>query len=139
MSLMACSSQDQERAKADARQASAKVQKGVKELGRNVDAAVKPDQEKASDKVSAGTDQVKEAMSKAGVKLDHAALLAKVKAKLASDAGLSTLTKVDVSVDGTEVTLSGSVSSEEQKKVVEKAASQVDGITRVNNALVIAP
>ena len=99
---------------------------------------MKPDSENASDKMSAAGDRVKDASSKAGVKLDQAALLAKVKTKLASDAGLATLTKVEVTTDGSVVMLSGEVSSAEQKKAVEKAAAQVDGVTKVVNNVVVA-
>lgn len=137
--LAACSSNDQEKAKAEARDAGARLKQDAKDLSRKVDAAVKPDRESASDKLSDGTTKLKVASSKAGVKLDQAALLAKVKTKLASDAGLSTLTRVEVRVEGSIVTLSGTVSSEEQKKAAELAASQVGGVTRVNNVLIVAP
>lgn len=150
MTLAACSSRDQEKAKAeirkdahqvaaDAKKAGAEIKQGAKELSRNVDAAVRPDSQKASDKMAGARDKVSDAASKASVKLDQAALLAKVRTNLASAAGLSTLTNVDVSLDGSVVTLSGTVSTQDQKKAAEQAVSQVDGVTRVHNRLVVTP
>jgi osmotically-inducible protein OsmY len=135
--LSACSSHNQEQAREDARKAGSEVKADAKELRQKVDAAVKPDSQSASDKMSEGVNKMEEAGSRAAVKLDRAALLAKVKTKLAADAGLDTLSKVDVSIKGNVVILSGSVSSEEQKKAAEQAASQVDGVARVNNSLVV--
>ena len=136
--LTACNSHNQEQARADAHKAGAEIKQDAKELRQKVDAAVKPDSRSASDKLSEGVNKMEKAGSEAGVKLDHAALLAKVKAKLASDAGLDTLSKVDVGVDGSVVILSGTVSSEDQKKAAEQAASQVPGVDQVRNSLVVA-
>ncbi len=146
----ACTSQDQAKAKEEvredakktseeAKQAGREIKEDAKELSQRVGAVVKPDSQSASEKLSNGADRLQAATSRAGVKLDHAALLAKVKAKLASDAGLATLTKVDVQVNGSEVTLSGSVATEAQKQAAELAASQVDGVARVHNSLIVQP
>jgi len=121
--LMACNPSDQEKAreqarkdgqeiKTEAQKAGDQITKDAKELSRQVDATVKP-------------------------QLDHAAMLSRVKAKLASDAGLNTLAKVNVDVNGTVVTLSGTVSNEYQRKAAEVAASQVDGVTQVQNRLAV--
>lgn len=150
LGIAGCSSQDQEKAKQEAREDARKTSEGARkagheakeearELSQRVDAVVKPDSQSASDKLSSGADQVKDAASRAGVKLDHAAIVAKVRAKLASDAGLATLTKVDVAVNGSVVTLSGTVATEEQKKAAEVAASHVDGVTQVRNSLTVQP
>ncbi len=123
---VACTSSDQRKAQEqareaghelsdDAKKAGHEIQKDAKELGRKVDSAVQPE------------------------KLDHASLLARVKSKLAADAGLSTLTNVSVAVNGSVVTLSGTVSSAEQKKAAELAAAQVDGVTRVRNHISVQP
>jgi osmotically-inducible protein OsmY len=146
--LVACNSSDKEKAKQQAREdvretteeakkAGRKIKEDAKELRRRVEATVQSDGESASDKMSHAEAKTKDAASHAGVKLDHAALLAKVKTKLASDAGLSTLTNIDVAVDGSVVTLSGTVANENQKKAAEIAASQVDGIIKVKNRLAL--
>jgi osmotically-inducible protein OsmY len=81
----------------------------------------------------------KDAASRVGINLDHAALITKIKSKLASEAGLDTLNSVDVSVEGSVVTLSGTVSTESQKQSAELAAAHVDGVTRVRNRLNVQP
>ncbi len=76
---------------------------------------------------------------KAGAKLDHAAMIAKVKAKLATDVGLSTVTGVDVDASGRVVTLRGTVSSEQQKQQAEQSVSQISGVTKVIDDLQVRP
>jgi osmotically-inducible protein OsmY len=137
--LAACSSHNQEQARDRTNKAEVKIKQDAQELRQKVDAAVQPDSRSASEKLSQGVNKMEQAGSQASVKLSHAALLAEVKAKLASDAGMSTLSKVDVKVEGDVVTLSGSVSSLEQKKAVEQAASQVVGVARVQNNLSVTP
>ncbi len=100
-------------------------------------AAVPPGNESASGRMADAEEKARDAASRAGVRLDHAAILARVKAKLASDAGLATLKTVDVTVTGTVVTLSGTVGNEYQKKAALIAASQVDGVTRVLDEIAI--
>lgn len=75
----------------------------------------------------------------AAQKLNRAALVAKVKAKLATDVGLSTVTSVDVDATGHVVTLRGTVSSPEQKRQAERVVAQLDGVTRVVNELQVSP
>jgi osmotically-inducible protein OsmY len=89
----------------------------------------------AEQKVARGTRELRVEADQAGVKLDHAAVIAKVKAKLASDVGLSTVTNVDVDTSGQVVTLRGMVDSVQQKQMAEHAAMQVSGVTRVVNDL----
>lgn len=137
--LAACTSTDKERAREDAKRAGSEIKADAKELSRGVQAAVQPDQESASDKMSHAVAEAKDDASKAGVHLDHAAMLAKVKSRLASDAGLSTITNVDVELAGSVVTLSGTVSNDAQKHAAEVAASQVDGVTSVQNHLSVQP
>lgn len=72
-------------------------------------------------------------------KLDRAALVAKVKAKLATDVGLSTVTSVDVDATGHVVTLRGTVKSSEQKRQAQHAIAQLNGVTRVDNELRVSP
>jgi osmotically-inducible protein OsmY len=121
--LIACNPSDQERAREQARKdgheiargaekASDEIKKDAEELSRQVDAKVQP-------------------------QLDHAAMLSKVKTKLATDAGLDTLANVNVDVNGSVVTLSGTVTNEYQKKAAGVAASKVDGVTQVDNHLTV--
>jgi len=64
-----------------------------------------------------------------------AALTTKVKTALASEAGLKTVTNIDVdSADGV-VTLKGKVASAELKKKAEAVAKKVDGVKSVKNQL----
>ncbi len=70
---------------------------------------------------------------KPAVKLDHAAIIAKVKAKLASDVGLSTVTGIDVDASGQVVTLRGTVARESRNSRPSKPSMQVNGVTRVVN------
>ena len=72
---------------------------------------------------------------RAAVKLDRAAIEAKIKAKLVNDVGLKTLAGVDVNSDGQTVTLRGTVSSEAQKEQAGQAAASVDGVSKVVNEL----
>jgi len=64
-----------------------------------------------------------------------AALTTKVKTALASDAGLRTMTSIDVdSADGV-VTLKGKVDSADAKKKAGEIATKVDGVKSVKNQL----
>jgi osmotically-inducible protein OsmY len=139
--LTSCTSSDREQAKQQGREDISKarneIRKDAKELDQKVNAAVQPDQESASDKLSHAKEEIKSDASRAGIKIDQATLLAKVKASLLSNAGLSTLTSVNVQLDGTVVTLSGTVANDNQKRSAGDAASQVSGITRVQNHLTV--
>jgi len=148
--LIACNSSDRERARengdqdlrkatAEAKKAGNEIKAEAKELSHGVAAAVQPDSESASDKMSHAETEAKQDAARASIRLDHAALVAKVKTKLVSDAGLGTLTNVAVDAHGSVVTLSGTVANEDQKRAAEAAASQVDGVTKVRNRLVVQP
>jgi osmotically-inducible protein OsmY len=92
----------------------------AKELDHNIKGAVQPDSEHA------------------GEKLDDAALLAKVKTKLASDIGIATLNNVNVDTSGSVVTLRGTVATDGERQEAQRAASQVSGVTSVVNELKVA-
>jgi hyperosmotically inducible protein len=67
--------------------------------------------------------------------VDDGAIKASVKAKLAADVRLSTLTNVEVnSTDGV-VTLAGKVKSDGERRMAAEVAHSVDGVVRVNNEL----
>jgi hypothetical protein len=62
-------------------------------------------------------------------------ITAEIKAKLASDVALSSLTNVDVNTTNGIVTLAGQVESADAKQRVAAAASSVTGVVLVNNNL----
>ena len=67
--------------------------------------------------------------------VDDGAIKASVKAKLAADVRLSTLTNIEVnSTDGV-VTLAGKVRSDEERRMAGDVARAVDGVVKVNNNL----
>jgi len=67
--------------------------------------------------------------------VDDGAIKASVKAKLAADVRLSTLTNVEVnSTDGI-VTLAGKVRTEEERRMAGDVARSVDVVVKVDNNL----
>jgi Cu-Zn family superoxide dismutase len=85
---------------------------------------------------SQATRQAKEAATR---QVKDAATTAAVKAKLASDVRLTTLTNLDVTTDNGNVSLNGKVESEEVKRLSEESARSVSGVARVINNLQVAP
>jgi hyperosmotically inducible protein len=71
--------------------------------------------------------------------VDDLKITAQVKAKLASDLGVSTVTNVSVNSTNGVVTLSGQVKSAENKTRAGDTAGAVPKVVRVINALQIAP
>jgi osmotically-inducible protein OsmY len=65
--------------------------------------------------------------------LSDAQVTTKVKAKLASDIGPSSLTNVDVTTTNGVVTLSGQVASADVKQKAETVTASLPGVVRVNN------
>jgi hyperosmotically inducible periplasmic protein len=146
--VASCSQRDEERARQRAAEARQKAREGAHQLAHEVRRAADALNHDVNQAVTgtgarADGDQARQklrvASGEAGAKLDEAALLAKVKAKLANDAGLSTVTGVDVDVNGDVVTLRGTVSSPEQKQMAERAAGQVAGVSRVVDDLQVKP
>jgi hyperosmotically inducible protein len=70
-----------------------------------------------------------------GRQVDDAAIKTAVKAKLAADVKLSTLTNIEVNSTNGIVTLAGMVNDESDKVQAERVARSVDGVVRVNNEL----
>lgn len=163
-SLFACSRADQQNADRKAAEAKQKarvegqrVREGARKLGQeakqeasslrqNIDRALQgtgPAQGggagQAGEKLRRGEHDLRVARDQAAVKLDHAAMVAKIKAKLASDVGLSTVTGIDVDTSGQVVTLRGTVASNEQKQQAEQAVMQLSSVTRVVNQLTVKP
>ena len=160
---LACGPADQEKAKRDAESAKEKTRQTLHEAGREAkqlgreakaeakslgnqmdrslegrDSAGPRSSESADKKLSDAKDTVRAAGDQAAVKLNRAALIAKVKSNLAADVGLSTVSGIDVDTSGHVVTLTGSVLSEEQKRLAEATAMQVDGVTKVVNRLKVS-
>ena len=70
-----------------------------------------------------------------GTQVDDAAIKAAVKAKLAADVKLSTLTNIEVNSTNGVVTLAGEVRDESDRAAAVAVARSVDGVVRVNNNL----
>ena len=163
MTFGGCSQSDQEtakqretEAKAKARRAADRLDQDAKKLGSelkqdarmasqkignalNGTGSTSTETSQAQEKIARGGRDLRLATDKAGVKLNHAAVIAKVKAKLATDVGLSTVTGVDVDTTGQIVTLRGTVDSVQQKQQAERAALQVSGVTKVIDDLQVRP
>jgi hyperosmotically inducible protein len=73
--------------------------------------------------------------SSPGRQVDDAAIKAAVKAKLAADVKLSTLTNIEVNSTNGVVTLAGQVRDEADRQAAVAVARSVDGVVRVNNNL----
>ena len=70
-----------------------------------------------------------------GRQIDDAAIKTAVKAKLAADVRLSTLTNIEVNSTNGIVTLAGQVRDEADRTQAAAVARSVDGVVRVNNEL----
>lgn len=70
-----------------------------------------------------------------GSQVDDATIKAEVKAKLAKDVRLSTLTNIEVNSTQGVVTLSGMVPNADDKAKAGEIARKVGGVTRVHNEL----
>jgi hypothetical protein len=75
--------------------------------------------------------------SSPGRQIDDAAIKTSVKAKMAADVRLSTLTNIEVNSTNGIVTLSGQVENESDRAQAAAVARSVDGVVRVNNELQI--
>jgi osmotically-inducible protein OsmY len=158
---LSCTNKDQQRARQKAAEAKEKARRGAerarqelqhlgqqakreaKNLDENVNDAMRRSQPDgtagANQKLHNAGQELRSAGRQAAVKLDRGAMIAKVKAKLATDVGLSAAASVDVDTNGRVVTLRGTVSSEEQRREAERAATQVNGVTKVINLLQVKP
>jgi osmotically-inducible protein OsmY len=70
-----------------------------------------------------------------GRQIDDASIKTAVKAKLAADVKLSTLTNIEVNSTNGVVTLAGQVDNPDQKLLAAEVARTVDGVVKVNNEL----
>lgn len=73
--------------------------------------------------------------SSPGRQVDDASIKTAVKAKLAADVKLSTLTNIEVNSTNGVVTLAGQVRDESDRIQAERVARTVEGVVRINNEL----
>ena len=73
--------------------------------------------------------------SSPGRQIDDAGIKTAVKAKMAADVRLSTLTNIEVNSTNGVVTLSGQVENESDRAQAVRVARSVDGVVKVNNEL----
>jgi osmotically-inducible protein OsmY len=129
-----------EKLRTEAQQLSRDAQAGARKLKRDIKQAnIERDTTPAAEKLRSGEHELRKEAGAAAVQLDHAALVARVKAKLAADAGLTTAGNVSVDANGGVITLRGTVSSEAQKQEAEQAASQAGGVSKVVNEIQVRP
>jgi hyperosmotically inducible periplasmic protein len=97
--------------------------------------------DKAADKVDAAKEKLPTADERAKNRetvssgAAGAALTTKVKTALANDAGMKTMTNIDVDSNNGVVTLKGKVDSADLKKKAGDIAKKVDGVKSVKNEL----
>jgi osmotically-inducible protein OsmY len=122
------------RAREEAHKLAHQAKEEARALNRDINDAVN-----GKEPAGRGTGETSQKVREAEVKLGQAAMIAKVKAKLANEVGLATVTSVDVDTSGQVVTLRGTVTSEEQRREAENAVLQVSGVSRVINDLEVRP
>jgi len=72
--------------------------------------------------------------------VDDTIITSTVKAELAKDVRLGTLTDIEVSTTQGVVTLAGKVHNSEEKAMVEQKVREVEGVVKVNNELhIVSP
>ncbi len=125
IAALACDRRDQDKA----RQELSKAQNETRSAARKLEGDIKSASERTR------TNGVQGAQAK----LDQAAILAKIKAKLASDLGIGTVASIDVDLAGEVVTLHGHVSSSEQRTRAEEAVKEVPNVGSVVNRLTVEP
>ncbi|MGA8025909.1 MAG: BON domain-containing protein [Bryobacteraceae bacterium] len=143
---LACSNSSRETAREKARKLTQEAKQEAKSLDHKIAQGINaagPVQQNGTSEAEAklrhGGQELRAAGGHAAVKLDHAAMIAKVKAKLVSDVGLSAATSIDVDTNGGVVTLRGTVSTADQKQQAEQAVLQVNGVAKVINELRVQP
>jgi osmotically-inducible protein OsmY len=155
LAALGCSQSDQQKARERAEEARRKARQEAHTLAHDAKQAAHsldnqihqamngngsaPGSDSADAKLRRGGDDLRAAGNQAGVKIDHAAMIAKIKAKLINDVGLSTVTRIEVNDSGQVVTLRGTVDSPEQKTQAEHAVLRVQGVTKVVNDLQVQP
>ncbi len=106
--------------------------------GKNIDRSMDQAGQKISDTVEKVEIKMGEQGNKAGVAMDDAGITAKIKAAYFAQSDLKTL-QISVDTIKGEVTLSGSVNSQANSDMAKAMAGAVQGVSRVNNNLVVMP
>jgi hyperosmotically inducible periplasmic protein len=113
--------------------------------GQKLDSAVASTEQHADEAKSdvkqgfdAAKEGTKEAAGDVADKAGDAAITAGVHAELAKDSGLSTL-KIDVDSNGGRVALHGTAPDAESRERATRLASNVKGVTSVDNELEVVP
>ncbi len=78
-------------------------------------------------------------LAKAGQTVSEAARTAQVKAKLASELGLTAASNIRVTCRAGVVTLGGTATDAAEKRTAAAIAQQVDGVAHVNNEIRLQP
>ncbi len=131
-----CSKSDQERARLKTDQATEKTKTALHRLGSEA----KEEAHKLNQQMGNGLDGTHtNSAGEAGAKLDSAGIVTKVKAKLAANVGLASVTSIHVEDTSGVVTLTGTVGNAEQKREAATLAGQVAGVSRVVNSLTVEP
>jgi osmotically-inducible protein OsmY len=99
---------------------------------------LKPDAAHAKDKLNDAADKAVEVGREATAKSGELALKARIKTALANDLGMKTLSDVDVSVNGTVATLSGTVATATDKDRAKQTVSSVSGVSQVVDRLKVS-
>jgi osmotically-inducible protein OsmY len=71
--------------------------------------------------------------------IDDSTITTSIKAELAKDVRVGTLTGIEVNTTKGVVTLAGKVHNKEEKQLVEKIAGGVEGVKKVENNLQVVP
>jgi hyperosmotically inducible protein len=87
--------------------------------------------------VLVGLSVASHAAESVGDVIDDTVITSTVKAELAQDVRLGTLTDIEVSTSQGVVTLAGKVHNSEEKAMVERKVRGVRGVVKVNNELQI--
>lgn len=126
-------------AREKARELSRKAKREAKVVSGEISSGIKSNStNEAEAKLRNGGHELTKAGALAAAKLDRAATIACVKAKLASSIGFDTVSGVNVEVTGHDVTLSGKIASSEQKQAAGEAALEIPGVLKVHNNLQVA-
>ena len=71
--------------------------------------------------------------------IDDSTITASVKAELAKDVRIGTLTGIEVNTTKGVVTLAGKVHNKDEKQLVEKIVGAIEGVKKVENNLQVVP
>jgi len=120
--------------RAEVEQLAHRAQQKSRKLGADMNAALKDggsNSDGTSETVQSAGNKARHMGNRLKAEADHVALKAQVKAKLANEVGLNTVTGVDVDTSGQVVTLSGVVPTEEDKHRAETVVASMPEVQHV--------